>query len=55
MFEIVAWGFKGEKTNSHGDGIANVWETNIRCVMQRPELRKLPSYVSRPDSRQSLL
>lgn len=29
MFEIVAWGFKGEKTNSHGDGIANVWETNI--------------------------
>lgn len=22
MFGIVAWGFKGEKTNSHGGGIA---------------------------------
>ena len=31
----MVWDFKGEEGNSHGNGKANVWQTNVCHALQR--------------------
>ena len=34
MLKVVVWNFRGQEGSSHGEGKANVWNTNVCWVLQ---------------------